>query len=471
MGDVESRAELARLTTRLGELSERNDRDGLTDDESAEFERTEGRIAVLLRHRQTLAQREQLAGYRTGRPPVGMRTEAGAFDRGTDTRQHGEARALVDGLARRGMISDDAGQHATRMVESGPIRARQAAASWIRAAGSDDYLAAFAKLVADPARGHLLWTEPEAEAFRTAEAWRRDDAERAQALNPLSAGGYLAPLALDPSITLTNAGTTSALRPLAKVVTIATDRYQVHSSAGVTAEWKAEAAEVAEQTATITPDTIPVHTGDAYVTFSVEAGMDAVGLLEDLRELLADAYDRQTATAFVTGSGTGQPEGLVTGLTGTAQETTGSGEVITRAMVYGMQNALGSRWQPGARWLASLSVLNALSQLTGTTADDRLAEEIIGGRMLRRPYSELTELPANPDPAVTATNRGVLIYGDVRTAYTIVQRVGTTIELIPHVFGPNRRPTLQRGLLLWHRTGGGVVVPQAARMLTITTAA
>jgi predicted phage gp36 major capsid-like protein len=45
------------------------------------------------------------------------------------------------------------------------------------------------------------------------------------------------------------------------------------------------------------------------------------------------------------------------------------------------------------------------------------------------------------------------------------------IELVPHLFGSDRRPTGQLGALLWFRTGSDVAVPQAFRLLFIPTTA
>jgi hypothetical protein len=55
--------------------------------------------------------------------------------------------------------------------------------------------------------------------------------------------------------------------------------------------------------------------------------------------------------------------------------------------------------------------------------------------------------------------------------FVIVDRIGSTLELVPHLVGSNRRPTGQRGALLWFRTGSNVVVPQAFRLLNIATTA
>jgi predicted phage gp36 major capsid-like protein len=51
----------------------------------------------------------------------------------------------------------------------------------------------------------------------------------------------------------------------------------------------------------------------------------------------------------------------------------------------------------------------------------------------------------------------VLKYGDFRAGFTIVDHVGMTIELVPHVMGANRRPTGKRGLYAYWRNSSEVV--------------
>ena len=59
--------------------------------------------------------------------------------------------------------------------------------------------------------------------------------------------------------------------------------------------------------------------------------------------------------------------------------------------------------------------------------------------------------------AAATENNYVLCYGDCSN-FVIVDRMGTTIEPIPNLVGTNRRPTGQRGALLWFRTGSDAVV-------------
>ena len=81
---------------------------------------------------------------------------------------------------------------------------------------------------------------------------------------------------------------------------------------------------------------------------------------------------------------------------------------------------------------------------------------------------------SNMDSAINATataNNYVMVYGDIRAGFYIVDRVGATLEVIPNLVGANQRPTGQRGAILWARTGSEVVIPQALRLLDVPTTA
>lgn len=95
--------------------------------------------------------------------------------------------------------------------------------------------------------------------------------------------------------------------------------------------------------------------------------------------------------------------------------------------------------------------------------------ELGDGRLLRKPISELSNIDGAIDPAATADNF-VLLYGDFRH-FVIADRIGSTVEFIPELFGAHRRPTGQRGVLLWFRTGSDSVADNVFRLLNIATTA
>jgi len=65
----------------------------------------------------------------------------------------------------------------------------------------------------------------------------------------------------------------------------------------------------------------------------------------------------------------------------------------------------------------------------------------------------------------SSTNR-IAIFGDFSN-FLIVDKIGLTVELIPHMFDGSGDPTGQRGLFAYWRNSAEVVVDSAFRVLTI----
>jgi len=394
-------------------------------------------------------------------------------DGSTSNRRRGEgcdeAHRLLESEFRSGRLTDSGAEATTELLSEGPATSRRQADSWIRAAGNPAYRDAFAKMLADPARGHMLWSEAEADAYRAA----ADVNAELRAMSTTGAdGGYLIPLTLDPAILLTNDGSTNPLRQLATTKTTMTNAWQGVTSAGVTSEWKTEGAEAADASPAVAAPSIDVHLGDAFVPYSYEVGMDAVNFLEELGEVLRDSADQLQATAYTTGTGSSQPEGIVTGLVGGSSEIdSGGSEAIIAADAYTLQNALPARFSADATWLSHIATANTFRQFettNGALAFPSMHEA--PASLLGKAWHECSNMDGAIDAAATANNF-VLIYGDVRRAFYIVDRVGSTLELIPNLVGANQRPTGERGAILWFRTGSEVVIPQALRMLDVPTTA
>lgn len=54
-----------------------------------------------------------------------------------------------------------------------------------------------------------------------------------------------------------------------------------------------------------------------------------------------------------------------------------------------------------------------------------------------------------------------------RTGYKIVDRLGLSAEIIPHMLGTNRLPLGVRGMYCYWRTGAAVVAQNALRYLEV----
>jgi HK97 family phage major capsid protein len=142
---------------------------------------------------------------------------------------------------------------------------------------------------------------------------------------------------------------------------------------------------------------------------------------------------------------------------------TTTGDTLASVDVYNLQNALPPRFQPNARWAANLAILNTLRQFDTTNGALKFPSlQNDPPTLLGRPVHELSNADGTID-AGQANN--ILLYGDFSN-YVVTQRVGSSIELIQHLFEANRRPTGQRGVWLWARYGADSLKDNGFRLLT-----
>ncbi|MEZ5408282.1 MAG: phage major capsid protein [Acidimicrobiales bacterium] len=291
---------------------------------------------------------------------------------------------------------------------------------------------------------------------------------RAASLTDAS-GGFAVPYSLDPTLIVANDGTANPWRQVARVVTLTgSDEWRGVSTAGITASWDTEATEVSDDAPTLAQPTITPQKASAFVPFSIEVGADWTGMEAELREAFADARDRLEATAFATGAGTGGvPQGIITAVVagGTSVVATASADTFAATDVYALQAAVPPRFRSNGVWVANLAIYNRARQFTDTVGGFRNSLDMstgMGPTMLGRPVHESSDMDGVID---AAANNYILLFGDVRAAYTIVDRVGLSVELVPHLVGTNHRPTGQRGLYAYWRVGGGLVNGAAVRLL------
>lgn len=103
-------------------------------------------------------------------------------------------RRTIDNAFRAGTLPDHAAEKATALIDAGHHESRSLAARWATAAGAPEYRSAFAKLLADPSRGHLLWDAQEADAYRAVAAVQSEMNFRNVMSTTDANGGYMIPL-------------------------------------------------------------------------------------------------------------------------------------------------------------------------------------------------------------------------------------------------------------------------------------
>jgi HK97 family phage major capsid protein len=331
-------------------------------------------------------------------------------------------------------------------------------ARYLDAAGDPAYGTAFGKILQHGTLAPLQFTPDEQAAVQKA---NEVGEMRGLVTGTGSAGGFALPIVIDPSIMLTSSGALNPIRQLARVITTSTTEWRGVTSAGVTASYDAEASEVSDDTPTLAQPVILTETARAFVPFSIEVGQDWGSLQEELAALVADARDVLDASIFYNGTGTDQPFGVRTGLTTSQRVQTAGAGAFAYADVYSLKQAIRPRDIANATWAFHPNRIDTIWQFVaaGDTTDAPIMNEA-RDRILGKPAVEWTSVPT-----ATTTGTTIGLYGDFRAAYTIVDRIGMTAEIVPHLFGASRRPTGERGFFAYYRTGAKTVVPEALRYL------
>jgi HK97 family phage major capsid protein len=355
------------------------------------------------------------------------------------------------------VLSPEAGDRLERHVRSKDPQGLDA--RYLSAVASEHYRSAFGKMVMDPTTGHLRFTPEEVEAVRRVSAV---EAERALSVGVGSGGQFAIPFTLDPSVLLSSAGVISPIRRLARQETIGTDVWKGVSSAGITAAFAAEAIEASDNAPVLAQPTVDTAKAFAFCPFSIEIGQDWASLESELARLFADAKDILEATAFLTGSGTDAPKGVLTGLSVSQRVQTATTNVYALADVYALKAALPARFVGAASWTQHPTNLDRAFRFVGGNSTEPIFYPTRDGNILGIPTFEWSTMIST-----MATTQKIALYGDF-SQFLIADRLGGTIELIPHLFGAtNRFPTGQRGLYYYWRTGSDVLVQNAFRYLEV----
>lgn len=303
-----------------------------------------------------------------------------------------------------------------------------------------------------------------------------DEAERAAiAVGTNTAGGYLVPTHLDPTIILTNSGAKDVVRGMSRVVTLTGGENVWHgvSSAGSTASWDGELTEVSDDTPAVAPISIPVYAAKSLIQASIESFEDISALATDVQMLLADSQTRLEAAAHMTGTGSTQPTGIFPALTsnGAVLISLATGHTWTIADIQKVANSLGDRWTDGAQWLMHpnfLGEIQALGTALGATYTTDLTQpftqQILG--------HEVVQSFTAPSVSQTTTIDSLLVFG-LFSNYVIVDKPGSTsIEFIPHLFNTsNNLPDGRRAWYMHFRNGADSVNDLAFRVLQDKTTA
>jgi len=274
------------------------------------------------------------------------------------------------------------------------------------------------------------------------------------------------------------------IRNLATVRTIRSDRIRRRSLNEVIVGWgKLE---------TMTSPTIPEETlvpSEEWQYVEDLYGLTKVGedeLMDTdvaLEAIISDSFARAIAetedTAFITGTGhsNGQPEGILNG-TVVARVNAGQPGAITADDILGLPYEVPAQYRKNGVFIMNSKTEKALRLLkssinvtvvgTDTTTVDGQGQylwqpSLQAGRPATLdgyPVYNQDDMPVIPTAGTAAD---VVIFGDVRAGYRVIDRLGMTLQRLVELYS-------EQGLIgfkVHFRVGGGVIRPDALRILKV----
>lgn len=370
------------------------------------------------------------------------------------------ARALSAVEKTRG-TSDSIRQAATTIIEQFDD-SKSTLSRMCLATSSPVYVRAWSKL----ARNHGNSLTPDEQ--------RAIEQVRAMSLTDAS-GGYLVPFMLDPTVIMTSAGTRSDIRQVARQVVVTGDNWQGVASANVSWSWDAEASEVSDDSTTFSQPAIPNYTARGFVPISIEALEDEQNVAQEVGKLLAAGKNDLEGSAFITGTGSGQPTGIVTALVASSPTSivlAAADDTFAIGDIYSLQGALPARYRPDASWMANNLIYNLVRKFD-TAGGGGFWTNLNYDRpplLMGRSAIEAEAMDGTITTSGAVANYA-LIFGDFSN-FVITDRIGVSVEFIPHLFHTsNNRPSGQRGWYAYYRTGSDSVNDGGFRMLNVASAA
>ena len=344
-------------------------------------------------------------------------------------------------------VSDSDIEEAIRKVET-----VSGAAVYALRHGSPAYLSAFGEYMRS---GGLPVYTPEQAA-----------AVRASLSLTTGAGGFALPTLLDPTLIHTGTATRNPLRQISRVVTGTQNVWHGVGVGNVTTYWKAEGSAFTDGSPTFTGPSVTAAALTAYVTASYEIFEDS-NLQAQLPSLIAESLDYAESTAFISGSGSGAPKGIVTAISATAGSTVtattrGSFTSASVADVFAVVNAVTPRYEDSATWVANKATFNTIRQMsTGSYGSlfwsdfsSQSAERLLGS----------PKVAASDMASATTSGTVLAILGDFNQ-FVIYDRLGVQVEFIQNVVDGSGLPLGQRGLVAHKRVGSDVSDVSAFRFL------
>ncbi|MBE3590002.1 MAG: phage major capsid protein [Firmicutes bacterium] len=280
---------------------------------------------------------------------------------------------------------------------------------------------------------------------------------RALVIGTNAQGGYLVPNEFE-RVLVEKLLQQNVMRSLATVITTSSGQTQipVESDFG-TAAWLAESGAYTPADVTFAQVTLSAYKLGTLVLVSEELLNDsAFDLPTYIADVIARRFGVAEETAFVNGSGTGQPTGVLVdaqvGKTGAAGQTTS----VTADDILDLFHALKPAYRSRARWLMADSTARAIRGLKDSTGQYLWQPGLQAGQpdiLLGRP---VVISPAMPAMAASAKS---IAFGDF-SYYWIADRQGRVLQRLNELYAANG----QIGFRAMERVDGKLILAEAVKV-------
>lgn len=270
-------------------------------------------------------------------------------------------------------------------------------------------------------------------------------------------GGYLAPAEMSTEF-IRDLTEFSPIRGLATVRQTASPSviYPRRTSA-TSALWKGELQAAGASEPAFGQVEIPTKELNTYVDVSNQLLADSAGQAEaEVRLALAEDFGKKEGTAFVSGNGALEPEGLLTNAD-VGYEASGNASSLGSApadLLITTMYALPAAYRSRGTWLMNGATLASIRKLKDGQGNFLWQPSYVAGQpemILGRP---VVEAPDMPD---IGTSKEPIVFGDIASAYRIVDRLALSILVNPYLLATS-------GITRIHATRrvGAAVVKAAA---------
>jgi HK97 family phage major capsid protein len=278
------------------------------------------------------------------------------------------------------------------------------------------------------------------------------------ASNGTTTGGYGVPTAWVNAI-VTDVNALETVRRLGAQVIPITGTANLTTMAKVNGAFVAEAGSIGATDPTVgrvtlSPQLLACSTIGSWAFFNrfLDGQAEAA-----IRRAFSQGIAEVEGDKFLTGSGSGAPQGLTVG--GTSALTAGSATVVTAAELTSLYMSVHPQYQGNGNWIMNGTTISEISILEDGNGNRIVQPNMQQGLMTLWGRPIINE-PLMPN---TATGLKPIVFADLASGYVIGEEVGLTVLMDPYT----QAGTGETKMYMYKYVDGRVKVPAAVKYITM----